>query len=302
MKGKGILAIVGIVLITAGAIGIKFTYSNELEAVAEEKQIPEGDINDIYIKSMNTKVEVIATEDMSPKTELVGNNFKGSELEYDVDLTDGKLSIEIKERMMKLFSFDFRSTGLTLKVYVPDKEYKSLQAGSDNGEIDMENIHANDIDANTSNGTLNLENIKSSQLTLVTDNGQIHAKNLKTDSVNVETKNGQANLSHVDAKTVQAVSDNGEIKLTDVTGDITGETKNGYITLMVDDLERDMELETDNGKISIESKEKPENVHFDVEVDNGKVDILGEYEGTTVIGNGDHLIKLTSKNGSIVVE
>ena len=52
----------------------------------------------------------------------------------------------------------------------------------------------------------------------------------------------------------------------------------------------------------ITTKKDPENVMINVETDNGKINVFGKSNPSTVFGNGDYIIKLTSDNGDITVQ
>lgn len=302
MKGVKGLSILGSVLLVAGIIGVLLTYSSEKETVSEVREIQDEDFNAIDINIDNAEVKVIATEDTTSKVELTGSKPKADKSKFIVDVVDGKLLIELKERQGKLLNFDFLTTSLTLNVYVPKKDYKSLKVISDNGKINMEHLNAKAIEATTSNGRLEMKDIKGSKVTAEVDNGRIQVENMQVDDMNLKSNNGTVELSQVDASYVKTETDNGKVLLEDVAGELVGKTSNGRISLVTDNLERPIEFETDNGIIKIETTKRPENVSFDVSVDNGKVDILGEFKSSTVIGNGDNHIKLTTSNGGIIVK
>jgi len=152
---------------------------------------------------------------------------------------------------------------LTIKVTLPEKQYKSMM------------IH--------------------------TDNGEIQAAGLNADQLTADTNNGRIELKEIASKNVEVEADNGKLMLDHVSGKIKGKTNNGQINVKTIDLERSIQLETDNGRIEIVTEKEPENVAFDVHVDNGRVNILDKYEGNAVIGDGDHVIKLKTNNGKISV-
>lgn len=301
MKGIKGLSILGTILLVIGIIGVLLTYSSEKENVTEQREIQDEDFNAIDINTDNAKIEIIATNDATSKVELTGSRPKNSKNKYTVDVADDKLLIELKEQQGKLFNFDFLSTSLTLKVYVPEKEYESLKVTSDNGKVNMNHLNVKEINATTSNGRLEMGDITGSKLIADTDNGRIQAGNMQVGDVKMKSSNGKIELSQVEASRIKTETDNGKVIFDDVAGELVGKTSNGKISVLTDNLDRPIEFETDNGSIKIETKKRPENVEFDVNVDNGKVDILGEFKGSTVIGNGDNLIKLTTSNGKITV-
>ena len=102
-------------------------------------------------------------------------------------------------------------------------------------------------------------------------------------------------------KALVAESDNGRIELEHVTGSIVGSTDNGRITLQTDSLDRNIDFQTDNGSIVIQSTRKPTNVSIHTKTGHGKVDVFGERNSRTVIGAGEHTIRLKSDNGRISV-
>ena len=116
-----------------------------------------------------------------------------------------------------------------------------------------------------------------------------------------ETDNGNIELNNIEADSTNVQSDNGRIMLDQVKGKIIGKTDNGRISLVTDNLDRSIDLTTDNGRIEITSTSKPTNVTIDVKTDNGKIDVFGVKNEYTVFGKGEHLIKLKTDNGGITV-
>lgn len=276
------ISVIALILLLVGIIGGVFTFNSGKQTEdweMEEKVINNEEIMNIKVMADNTKVEILPSNDTSTKVEFSGDDSK-YHLSTDVEGTT--LSIDVEYRQRKFINLDFFSSLSSLTVYVPEKVYDSLQLESDNGRITAETLQAKDINVKTNNGSIILEDIKSSAIIGEADNGRIELKD-------------------INSSTIQVKSDNGKIILEHVEGDILGETSNGSITLVTQDLDRQIELETDNGKINIQTEKEPTNVIFDIKVDNGKVRMFGESNWDSVIGNGDNLIKLTTNNGGITV-
>ncbi|MFD1334904.1 DUF4097 family beta strand repeat-containing protein [Oceanobacillus iheyensis] len=108
-------------------------------------------------------------------------------------------------------------------------------------------------------------------------------------------------LKSIKTKEVHIESENGQMTFDDVVGNITGKTKAGQITFANDHIDQSIQLETGHGKIVLETEQNPANAEFDVQTGSGKIDILGQYTGNTVIGNGENLIKLKTGAGSITI-
>ncbi len=205
-----------------------------------------------------------------------------SDYNFSSEVKNSTLEVHVDMNQKKLFRFDFFSKGSALKLYIPKKQYESLQIESDNGRIMIEGIDVKTADIRT-------------------DNGRIEINNMANDNLTVNSDNGRINLANVDASTVTTKSSNGKIVLNHVTGTLSSKTNNGSISLITEDLERSIDFKTDNGKIEIQTEKEPTNVIFDLKTDNGSIDVFNQSDWDTVIGNGDNTIKLETDNGKIII-
>jgi len=218
--------------------------------------------SNVAIESENADIHLFPVEGGKAFIELENNHKNRYRL--DVKVKGKTLEIEVERRGFKWFSFDFFSKSPQISVGLPTKEY-------------------NTIEVETDNGTINASQLNVKQLVAQTDNGEINVEEMKSEAIVVE-------------------SDNGEILIADSLGKINGQTNNGDVTVQIENLNQPMDLETDNGEIVVQTKEKAKNVQFKVETDNGDVNIYGQSTTDKVIGNGNILIKLASDNGDITVE
>ena len=264
MKQKRGLLIVILVLVIAvfGVISL-FQAWNNLGNDPNKIVIEDESFTNIDVLSDNATVEFIPTNLSTTTVEYLGKRGKNTKLDFQADVKNETLTVKLKKKRWGFISFDFSSSKLELLIKVPEKQYDTIKVNNDNGGIRIENVDAKDI-------------------YFETDNGKIELKNIEADSINLQ-------------------SDNGKIMLDQVTGKIIGKTDNGRITLVTDDLDRSIDLTTDNGRIEITSKKEPTNVTIDVKTDFGKIDIFGDKNEKTVFGKGEHLIKLRSDNGGISV-
>ena len=274
------LVMVASVLLIIGIVGSLFNF----KTLYSDKEMKEEKIIDTVFDTINISVD-------SAKIELIPTNEKNAILEYRTNYSDYNFSSEVKNSTLevhvdmnqkKLFRFDFFSKGSALKLYIPKKQYESLQIESDNGRIMIEGIDVKTADIRT-------------------DNGRIEINNMASDNLTVNSDNGRINLANVDASTVTTKSSNGKIVLNHVTGTLSSKTNNGSISLITEDLERSIDFKTDNGKIEIQTEKEPTNVIFDLKTDNGSIDVFNQSDWDTVIGNGDNTIKLETDNGKIII-
>lgn len=251
------------ILIVIGLIGSFATFNTDTEEVAKKETFSTTDIKRINISSDNVKVDVLPSKESEIKVELTGTQSTQNTKEFETNVKDDTLQVVLKDKRWHIFDFGSFLTSLELRVYVPEKEYEALQVESSNGRITAKGVHVNNIE-------------------LKTDNGRIDGEDLTASTTNVYT-------------------DNGGVSLKNVSGTIATNTANGKIELSTPDLERSIDLKTDNGAIIIHSEQEPKNVSFITSTDNGSIDIFGKYNGGAVIGHGDHTVKLETANGSISV-
>ncbi|WP_043932458.1 DUF4097 family beta strand repeat-containing protein [Bacillus sp. EB01] len=259
------ISIVALVLLLVGITGSLLTVNgkSQSESIKEERIFNDENYTNIEIKGDNAGVEIIPANNSTTRVELVGDAKKDREYTFDADIQKNTLSVNLDEKQLKFYNFGFSDSALAIKVYLPKKLYNTLRLDVRNGSVKAEGIDIKDATVNTINGTIDLKDLKTS--------------------------------------TITARSNNGKIVLEDIEGDISGSVINGSISFVTDHLDRNMNFDTMNGKIEIQTKKEPTNATIDVEITNGKVDILGDSTRDSVFGNGENLIKLITINGDITV-
>lgn len=251
-------------LVIVGVVGGLFTFNFDKMNVLKQETFVGEDVNQIEVNSSNIKVNVVPAENEDITVEMSGTESSRSNHDFEWNVDNQTLSIDVKDKNWHLFDFDSFLNSVTFTVKVPDEQYEQLHVKSDNGYIIVKDVQVKDI-------------------LLEADNGKIEGEDLTTSNFHVKANNGKLNLKNID-------------------GTIKAETDNGKIDLRTHDLEQSIDLETKNGAITIHSEQEPENVTFLTSIGNGSVDIFGgKYNGSDVIGNGDHVVKLTANNGRIKV-
>ncbi|QNK89140.1 DUF4097 family beta strand repeat protein [Sporosarcina sp. resist] len=275
-------SIVALMLLIIGIIGSVLTIKPMIQSksISSERVISEQ-FSHIDIKTDNAGVEILPTTDAIAKIDVTGKVGDASNYHLSIDVEGSILSIGVKHEQRSLINF-FPSS-LSLKVYVPENIYESLQIKSDNGQIIAGDIQAKEIHVET-------------------DNGKIKMRNVEGDTIIAKTDNGSSYLENVKASIATIKSDNGEIVLKDIDAHIIAKVNNGRISLVTNHLDNPIEFETSNGRINIQTREKPKNATIDADVKNGSVKIFDSSSRYAVSGNGENQIKLISTNGSIIVE
>lgn len=228
----------------------------------EENVATAKDFASVEVESENSDIIIMPIKGDEATIELENN--KKNRFTLDVNVKGKTLEIDVRRRGFGWLSFDFFSKSPVVKIGLPNKEYGTINAETDNGTIDASQLNVKELAAET-------------------DNGEIVIKEVKSQKTAVE-------------------SDNGDIIIEDSLGAIDGKSNNGNVTVMTEMIKQPMHLETDNGQIHLQTKDEAKNVQFNVKTDNGRVNIYGKSTTEKVIGNGGIEINLTSDNGNITVE
>lgn len=294
------LVIAASILVIIGLIGSLLTFrsSYPLEEIVEEKEI-EATFSHIEIKTNHSRVTILPTDEDKGSIHVFGNVKNKSVYNFSADVKEEKLIVKLDMKYRKILQYFPKR--LALEVYVPKKMYDSLQVNTDNGRIVMDNFSAKDINLETDNGSIQMESVKTNSIVATSKNGRIEGHNIETDTMEAFTDNGNIEGNNIFANFVDVKTHNGRIHFIDVTGDMIGEVNNGKIILEVDDLNRTVNLSTDNGRIEIKTKEKPTNAMIISQINNGRVEIFGESSSHIVFGEGKNQIQLSTDNGSIKV-
>ncbi|WP_047984963.1 DUF4097 family beta strand repeat-containing protein [Ornithinibacillus californiensis] len=267
MPKRKLLTLIATSLVIVGIVGVLFTYksSGAGEEVNQTEVIKNPDITEVMIESDNATIEVEPTNDEYITVEFTAKETKYNKYKLEIEEDGDSLSVELNDKAIRFihFDLDFDFTGPQITVYLPEKQFEELKINNVNGKISVENINVGNLNAKTTNGRIEIEDSKTTNTTVS--------------------------------------SENGSIALTYVGGDITSDVVNGSTTLITNDLDQMIDLESVNGKIKVQTAKEPTNATIEVSVTNGKVDIFGNDSRSAVIGDGKNKIKLKTVNGSVTV-
>lgn len=298
MKHIKTISIMALALMIIGIVGGLLTFnSGQPQDIAEEKTINES-FKNIDISTNDATIEVATADRSNTKVELTGKT--NQKYTFTAETKGDTLSIEFKEKR-RWVNFNFFSRGLHLKVYVPESDYGTLEMKSNNGRVVASDIKVKEISSESDNGRIEYKNVVAEEIKGTTDNGRIVATGVEVRNITSDSDNGRIEYKDVVADNIKVDTKNGRITLENVDGHISGKSNNGRITLITKNLERTVDLKSNNGPINIQTDTEPKNARFQIKVANGKIDIFGNKEKEMIFGNGEHVIQLSSDNGNITV-
>src|SRR5699024_4562575 len=109
-------------------------------------------------------------------------------------------------------------------------------------------------------------------------------------------------LHHIQSSTIKMQSKDGDNTLRDITGQIMGASRDGDIFLIDDHLDKHIHLQTHDGDITIQTKNKPTNSLISTDVQDGNSIIFHNAHNQVQFGKGTNKIELTTKDGDITVK
>lgn len=271
---------IALVLIVIGVIGSLLTIRSARDTSdweTKEQSFPANDLVNIEIESMDAEVEILPTTDAEVTVSYTNLN---ADQHLTTDVDDGKLFVQVDYKQW--FNIRFFQPRPTLTVHLPEKTYEQLKVNNDNGDIKADRLQAGEI-------------------MLSTNNGQIVVNDIEGSILHADSDNGKIEISQVITQQIDAHTHNGKITLHDVEGNITSQTDNGDISLTTIALDQMIDFSTDNGRITIQTEQEPTNAVLDLRTDNGRIKVFGQSDWNTVIGDGEHVVKLVTKNGNITI-
>lgn len=271
-----VIAVVAFAIVVITVLYAIYESEPSQQGVLEDQTFDE-DIEEMIVRVENSRVDFRASDDDTARVVLSGNS---EDFTLDTELSDGRLTIEVDDRT-GFFMFNFNRFH-SLQVYIPENGVNSLAIESDNGTIQAIGIGADEV-------------------TVEADNARIEMNGVVADSADIETDNGAIELRDMEAE-LSVRSSNGRIIFTDVSGELQAQANNGRIELTAETLDFPVDFETDNGRIEVRTEHEPTNARIDADVNNGSIDIYGQDSSRITFGDGDVLIRLVSRNGSIEVK
>lgn len=251
------------IILLVGIIGSILTFPSAMKQ-AEEQKIEEV-VKAQEIKNIQVDSNLTKIKILPTTNRDIRVVYKTKKDENDplsIETDDSTLTIQTKNKVR--FPFRFFISVESLHIFIPEEDYHRLAVTNKNGTIDVQEISVRDL--------------------------------------SLETNNGKTTIKGTSGRTIDVKTNNGVIQLTNVTGEVTGRTHNGMITLETEHLDRTIDLEAHNGKITIQTEKKPTNTTFDLSIGNGKIDVFGQSTWDDVVGSGDYLVKVSSNNGMITIK
>jgi len=273
-----VLVLIMLVSFTAAAITLYFTggisvLSAGAGQVKTSKSFSAQEIENIVIKTVSTKINVIPVADRKVGIDFYGNittNLADVKPELAANIENSTLKIEISyPKTINIGLINFEK--LYLDVYIPDNY---------SGSIEVETV----------SGDLDIRKLNPARLVFKSISGNINTESVIADIMEMETASGKAYLKDI----------SGNIKINSISGEVDA---------VIAAIEGDINIKTISGKAEIEL---PGSSAFDFEFGSVSGNIKNEFpadiklinnrkiEGS--VGNGAHKIIISTTSGDISIK
>ncbi|GIN58769.1 DUF4097 family beta strand repeat-containing protein [Lederbergia ruris] len=293
------ISIIAALLIVIGAIGSIITFSSvQKKADSLTTQLDDIQFSHLKVDVRNVDVELVPSQG-EVKIDVSGANSQKLMDGIKIDQQEDTLILQSDRKRTKWFSFGFNSSS-KIKLFLPEKEYKTIELNSHSSDLYLANITGKDIQIQTRNGDIVANNISSHLFTAKTSSGDISLDAMTTD-IHTKTTNGDTTLSNIQAKSIHSTSGNGDILLKDVSGEVQAENKNGDFTIKNQQITDPITAKAKSGDILITAEKYPENVQFETASKVGDILIFGKRQQIINNQNPGILIQLETTTGDIIV-
>lgn len=266
------------------------TVSKGKGSIDEIKEFDIKAINDVFINTVSSDVNIILSKDNNIKVHFYGTTSELSRApKLEANLNGDKLDISIKypKQIMSLVNF---SLNTKLDVYVPENYKKSMDIETVSGEVSMDKLESDNFKIHTTSGDVKINSIVAGVSDFSSVSGTIDIKKLSSKSNRFDTTSG-------------------DIKIETITGDVEAHSVSGDIIALYKEFNNEVKAETVSGDVNLSLPEGSEfKVDFSTtsgELENdfplvitGKVD-KRDIKGT--VGNGQKTIRIETTSGDAAI-
>lgn len=225
-------------------------------------------MSDIYIKkSVDNNVKVV---------------IYGEEDYININEKNNKLFIDINEK--NFIAFDFYSCISKIEIYLPDWYSNVIRITNEYGNIEIDEFINTTFNIKTEYGDISILNGDFARIN--SDYGNVKLN--KVEKARVKVSYGNVNIQYI--KDIVVESEHGDINIDNVESHLDLHTEYGDIKAKNIVLDKDSNIKTEYGDISIETTNK---IYINAKTDRGKVKIKNNYKVSEVV------LKIYNEDGNI---
>lgn len=264
----GIVRIMAILLIIVGVIGVILTGKTffDRKEVEDEVSLSSDRFEHIVVDGDMGNVQVIPSTSNNIEISWKGSLFSTGSTDELVTIEENNTELKVNIGKKRFFDFSFFNLNfrnkLQVYLYLPDKQFNSLVVKNNVGNTEINDIRVENLTTETDVSNLTIENVS--------------------------------------ANSIVAETDVGNLTLNDVQGKVYAKSDVGNIMINVGEIQDDMEITSNVGRVGLTVPEVPSNVTFNADSSVGNVRVFGE-RGSYINKNADYIVSMTTDVGNIRV-
>ncbi len=294
---KVVIGIVGCLLLIMLYVAGTFVYQSTFarEKIDEEKTIELGQIKSIDVRTSSANIRVLSNTTDQIKINVDGEMNKKLKEQYQliVEEVNGQLVIEYLANENTVGIKFGSENDITISILLPEKDYQRFNMVTSSGNIEVENLVADNIEITTTSGSQSLidSEIKGDAMIQSTSGDIVWESSILT-AFQVNTTSGKVKTKALAAK-------NGRI-----------ETTSGNVTLNMGSEMEEIQIETTSGDVAVDYEKNPDSLKLTFAGSSGKSDINlpgmmydeeSENSAIGVLGDGSNILDVKTTSGDLVV-
>lgn len=316
----------GVILVVIGLIGLYYVFTNDgkspLEGIKnfftsevnEQETVDVGGIRNIELESNSLDVHFVRGTSSDAVLTLQGRASKSviDNLRFDYSQNDDSLHITLEEKTGFQIGFNWSSVNLT--VALPEQAWQDLNIKLNSGDVQLDDQQFANVDIEVNSGDIKAERLSATDnLMIDIGSGDAELEEVSGSSIDLQANSGDITVKDFTADRIAFEVGNGDIFFGDGTASFMGSTRSGDMTIEVDELLHDSELETGSGDITVELDETPESLAVEFEAGSGDGVIRksgftydegsrGDDHIKGIFGSGEIKLQVKTRSGDFVLK
>ena len=258
---------------------------------------------DVHVKANNVSLTIKAANITEPYVDV---KDKDQHTEVDLSIKDNKLHVQInrKEKYFRILFITFitKTNSVDATLYLPIKQYNEIIVQNDNGLVKVKKLQFNTCQLHSDNGRVIVNKCAGTALNASSHNARVMVVKSSINHIVAMSHNGRVVTSDCEAEAISLKSSNGQIQCKYSSGDIEIFTSNSPVKIEMAQASGNMTVQTDNGSISVVTKEQLENCRLQLRSGVGSTSVYGTKTKSYTNGHETYTLKFTSHTGNIKVK
>lgn len=254
----------------------------------EEHEI--SNIDNMYIKTVSTDINIIAASDNKVKAHFYGEISTNNEkIKPHLEVNDSGKKLNIIIEYPKVLNLSINSNA-KLDVYIPEKYINDISLSTVSGDVYIDKLKVDEFEYKTTSGSTKIEDLTCKESEFRSVSGDVKIKSLVSEESDFNTTSG-------------------EVYIDSFAGELEGGSVSGSFNVNYKEFNNDIDIHTTSGDVELKF---PKNAEFNLNFKTVSGDfsnafpmkIIGKessrnIEGT--VGEADNTIRIKTVSGDVEI-